>query len=66
MVGVEIVVKVFDMLDVDKEGFDYMDCKLLIVIIEKFDGGFVGLDNLVVVIGEEKEIIEDVIELFFI
>lgn len=61
-----MVVKVLDMFDVDKEGFDYMDCKLFIVIIEKFDGGLVGLDNLVVVIGEEKEIIEDVIEFFFI
>lgn len=54
------------MFDVDKEGFDYMDWKLLLVIIEKFSGGLVGFENLVVVIGEEKEIIEDVIEFFLI
>jgi Holliday junction DNA helicase RuvB len=54
------------MLDVDKEGFDYMDRKLLCAIIEKFDGGPVGLDNLAAAIGEEKETIEDVIEPFLI
>lgn len=55
-----------DMLDVDKEGFDYMDRKLLTCIIEKFMGGPVGLDNLAAAIGEEKETIEDVIEPFLI
>lgn len=54
------------MLNVDVEGFDYMDCKLLLVVIDKFFGGFVGLDNLVVVIGEECEIIEDVLEFYLI
>ncbi len=43
-----------DMLDVDKVGFDYMDRKLLEAIIDKFDGGPVGLDNLAAAIGEEK------------
>ncbi|WP_333970646.1 Holliday junction branch migration DNA helicase RuvB [Alteromonas mediterranea] len=65
-VGAETAAKALDMLDVDKEGFDYMDRKLLCAIIEKFDGGPVGLDNLAAAIGEEKETIEDVIEPFLI
>ncbi|CAM3578530.1 Holliday junction DNA helicase RuvB [Rouxiella silvae] len=55
-----------DMLDVDAEGFDYMDRKLLLAIIDKFMGGPVGLDNLAAAIGEERETIEDVIEPFLI
>ncbi|MBE8167773.1 MAG: Holliday junction branch migration DNA helicase RuvB [Shewanella sp.] len=55
-----------NLLDVDNEGFDYMDRKLLLAIIEKFDGGAVGLDNLAAAIGEERETIEDVIEPFLI
>ncbi|WP_017445953.1 Holliday junction branch migration DNA helicase RuvB [Gayadomonas joobiniege] len=55
-----------DMLEVDVQGFDYMDRKLLEAIIEKFDGGPVGLDNLAAAIGEEKDTIEDVIEPFLI
>lgn len=55
-----------DMIDVDKSGFDYMDRKYLLAIIEKFLGGPVGLDNLAAAIGEEKETIEDVIEPFLI
>ncbi|QYJ92158.1 MULTISPECIES: Holliday junction branch migration DNA helicase RuvB [Shewanella] len=55
-----------DMLDVDVEGFDYMDRKLLLAIIDKFMGGPVGLDNLAAAIGEERETIEDVLEPFLI
>ncbi len=62
----EIAAKALDMLDVDCEGFDYMDRKLLLAIIEKFDGGPVGLDNVAAAIGEERETIEDVIEPFLI
>lgn len=62
----EVASAALDMLDVDKEGFDYMDRKLLTCIIEKFMGGPVGLDNLAAAIGEEKETIEDVIEPFLI
>lgn len=65
-VSAEVAAAALDMLDVDKEGFDYMDRKLLVAIIEKFDGGPVGLDNLAAAIGEEKETIEDVIEPFLI
>ncbi len=55
-----------DMLDVDPEGFDYMDRKLLLAVIDKFMGGPVGLDNLAAAIGEEKETIEDVLEPYLI
>ncbi len=55
-----------NMLEVDSEGFDYMDRKLLDAIIDKFMGGPVGLDNLAAAIGEEKETIEDVLEPFLI
>lgn len=51
-----------NMLKVDTEGFDVMDHKLLLTIIEKFDGGPVGLDTLAAAIGEERGTIEDVIE----
>ncbi len=54
------------MLNVDNEGFDFMDRKLLLAIIDKFVGGPVGLDNLAAAIGEEKETIEDVLEPFLI
>ncbi|SET06882.1 Holliday junction branch migration DNA helicase RuvB [Thorsellia anophelis] len=62
----EISAKALDMLDVDDKGFDYMDRKLLLAIIEKFAGGPVGLDNVAAAIGEEKETIEDVLEPFLI
>ena len=55
-----------DMLEVDNEGFDIMDRKLLQAIIDKFMGGPVGLDNLAAAIGEERETIEDVLEPFLI
>ncbi|MDN7124630.1 Holliday junction branch migration DNA helicase RuvB [Pseudidiomarina terrestris] len=54
------------MVDVDEAGFDYMDRKLLLAIIEKFLGGPVGLDNLAAAIGEEKDTIEDVLEPYLI
>ncbi|TXJ03116.1 MAG: Holliday junction branch migration DNA helicase RuvB, partial [Neisseriales bacterium] len=50
------------MLDVDHLGLDIMDRKLLCAIIEKFDCGPVGLDNLAATIGESGDTIEDVIE----
>ncbi|GBL05801.1 Holliday junction branch migration DNA helicase RuvB [Glaciecola sp. KUL10] len=62
----EVAGAALNMLDVDKQGFDYMDRKLLLAIIEKFMGGPVGLDNIAAAIGEEKETIEDVIEPFLI
>ena len=65
-VNSEIASQALDMVDVDKSGFDYMDRKYLLAIIEKFTGGPVGLENLAAAIGEEKETIEDVIEPFLI
>ena len=66
VVDCEIATRALDMLDVDVEGFDFMDRKLLLTIIEKFMGGPVGLDNLAAAIGEERETIEDVLEPFLI
>ena len=54
------------MLDVDPQGFDLMDRKLLEAVIHRFDGGPVGLDNIAASIGEERDTIEDVIEPFLI
>jgi Holliday junction DNA helicase RuvB len=55
-----------DMLDVDPNGFDVMDRKLLLTIIEKFDGGPVGVESLAAAIGEERGTIEDVLEPYLI
>ncbi|WP_372627199.1 Holliday junction branch migration DNA helicase RuvB [Arsukibacterium sp.] len=65
-VSVAVAAQALQMVDVDAEGFDYMDRKLILAIIDKFMGGPVGLDNLAAAIGEEKETIEDVIEPFLI
>ena len=54
------------MLEVDAQGFDMLDRKLLQAIIGKFDGGPVGVDNLAAALGEERDTIEDVIEPFLI
>ena len=54
------------MLDVDAQGLDLMDRKLLLTIIEKFMGGPVGVDNLAAAIGEERDTIEDVLEPYLI
>ncbi|AMG90036.1 MULTISPECIES: Holliday junction branch migration DNA helicase RuvB [Bordetella] len=54
------------MLDVDPQGLDVMDRKLLEAIVHKFDGGPVGVDSLAAAIGEERDTIEDVIEPYLI
>ena len=54
------------MLEVDDSGFDVLDRKFLRAVIEKFDGGPVGLDSIAAAIGEERGTIEDVIEPFLI
>jgi holliday junction DNA helicase RuvB len=61
-----IVARAMDMLNVDTQGFDAQDRKLLLTIIEKFDGGPVGVDNLSAAIGEERGTIEDVLEPYLI
>jgi Holliday junction DNA helicase RuvB len=55
-----------DLLQVDPEGLDALDRKLLLTIIEKFDGGPVGIESLAAAIGEERGTLEDVIEPFLI
>lgn len=54
------------MLDVDPIGLDVLDRKLLLAVIEKFDGGPVGVDNLAAAISEERDTIEDVLEPYLI
>jgi Holliday junction DNA helicase RuvB len=55
-----------DLLEVDPLGFDVLDRKLLMTIIDKFEGGPVGIDSLAAAIGEERGTLEDVIEPFLI
>ena len=58
--------RALDMLNVDAHGFDMMDRKVLLAIIQKFDGGPVGVESVAAAIGEERGTIEDVIEPFLI
>ncbi len=62
----EMARRALAMLDVDPQGFDLMDRKLLEAVIHRFDGGPVGLDNVAAAIGEEPGTIEDVIEPYLI
>ena len=55
-----------DMLNVDASGFDHQDRRLLLAIIERFNGGPVGVESLAAAIGEESGTIDDVIEPFLI
>ena len=66
VISVDVAKQALSMLDVDDAGFDYLDRKLLSVVIERFDGGPVGLDNLAAAIGEERDTIEDVLEPYLI
>ncbi len=65
-ITVEIAARALDLLNVDVNGLDMMDRRLLLSIIEKFDGGPVGIDSLAAAISEERGTIEDVIEPFLI
>lgn len=62
----EVADQALALLDVDQQGFDPLDRKFLGTLIEKFDGGPVGLDNLAAAIGEERGTLEDVLEPFLI
>ena len=66
IISEDIAKSALTMLDIDQAGFDYLDRKLLSAVIERFDGGPVGLDNLAAAIGEERDTIEDVLEPFLI
>ncbi len=62
----DVAVSAMDMLEVDPNGFDSMDRRLLKTIIDKFDGGPVGIESLAAAVGEERGTIEDVLEPFLI
>ncbi len=62
----QIAGEAMKLLDVDSNGFDLMDRKLLLTLIERFDGGPAGVDNLAAAIGESRDTIEDVIEPYLI
>lgn len=66
IISTEVAAAALEMLQVDGSGFDGMDRRLLLAIIEKFDGGPVGADNLAAALSEEKDTLEDVIEPFLI
>jgi len=65
-VSADIADAALEMLDVDKLGFDVMDRKLLLAVLEKFGGGPVGVESLAAAIGEERDTIEDVLEPYLI
>ncbi|WP_163832980.1 Holliday junction branch migration DNA helicase RuvB [Spartinivicinus ruber] len=62
----QIADQALSMLDVDSQGFDQMDRRLLLAMIEKFSGGPVGVDSLAAAISEERDTIEDVLEPYLI
>jgi Holliday junction DNA helicase RuvB len=61
-----VAISAMDMLEVDPNGFDAMDRRLLQTIIDKFDGGPVGIESLAAAVGEERGTIEDVLEPYLI
>ncbi len=65
-ISAEVADQALQMLNVDQHGFDHMDRRLLLAIIEKFDGGPVGVDSLAAAISEERDTIEDVLEPYLI
>ncbi|HSH48512.1 MAG TPA: Holliday junction branch migration DNA helicase RuvB [Halomonas sp.] len=65
-IGADVADRALNMLHVDHHGLDHMDRRLLLAMIEKFDGGPVGVDSLAVAIGEERDTIEDMIEPYLI
>ncbi|MEL0624300.1 Holliday junction branch migration DNA helicase RuvB [Marinomonas arenicola] len=66
LVGQKVAQRALDMLSVDSQGFDHLDRRMLLTMIEKFDGRPVGLDSVAAAVGEDKDTIEDVIEPFLI
>jgi len=65
-VSLAIADEALNLLAVDQQGFDHMDRRLLLAMIEKFDGGPVGVESLAAAIGEERGTIEDVLEPYLI
>lgn len=62
----EVAETALDMLSIDKNGFDHMDRRLLMTMIEKFDGGPVGVDSIAAAISEERGTVEDILEPYLI
>jgi Holliday junction DNA helicase RuvB len=62
----KVAISAMDLLEVDPNGFDAMDRRLLQTIIDKFDGGPVGIESLAAAVGEERGTIEDVLEPYLI
>lgn len=65
-IGGEIAATALDMLSIDKNGFDHLDRRLLMTMIEKFDGGPVGIDSIAAAISEERGTVEDILEPYLI
>ena len=61
-----VALDAMQLMDVDKNGFDLLDRKFLLAIIETFNGGPVGIDAIAAAIGEERGTVEDIIEPFLI
>jgi len=66
MITLELVIVAMKRLEVDEQGFDEMDRRLLLLIIDKFEGGPVGIETLAAALSEEKDTIEDVYEPYLI
>ncbi len=66
VISLDMATRALDMLSVDKHGFDHLDRRLLMTIIERFDGGPVGADSLAAALSEERGTIEDVLEPYLI
>lgn len=66
VISAEIADLALNMLNVDQRGFDHLDRRLLLVMIEMFDGGPVGVESLAAALSEERDTIEDVLEPFLI
>ncbi len=66
LISQSIANQALNLLDVDEHGFDHQDRRLLLAMIEKFDGGPVGVDSLAAAISEERHTIEDVLEPYLI
>jgi Holliday junction DNA helicase RuvB len=66
LINAEVARAALDMLKVDRSGLDHMDRRLILALIEKFEGGPVGVESLAAAIGEERGTIEDVIEPYLI
>lgn len=66
IINLEVASKALDKLEVDPIGLDSLDKKILMTMIQKFDGGPVGLETLAATVGEEAETLEDVVEPFLL